>query len=126
MRDDRVLRPVSYVDDLEGVFDSLWLSETRERLEAYMGEQQSGGSTAAESHTGRTPPASPHLREGKLGDGRVQTRHESAPACGQAHTHLLRSTAPRSLTRACRCGQQGCALKRMTRQEPAKRRRTPP
>jgi hypothetical protein len=41
--DDAVLRPVSYVDDLENAFDAVWLASTREKLEAYMGEQQSGG-----------------------------------------------------------------------------------
>ena len=43
VRDLGLLRPISYVDDLEGVCDALWLASTRRRLEEYMGERQSGG-----------------------------------------------------------------------------------
>ena len=40
---DAVLRPVSYVDEIENPFDACWLAGPRHLLEAYMGEQQSGG-----------------------------------------------------------------------------------
>eukprot|EP00973_Karenia_brevis_P078447 10891854-Karenia_brevis.AAC.1 len=37
-----VLRPVSYVDDVQGVFDALWLEGAREMLESYVVFEQLG------------------------------------------------------------------------------------
>ena len=43
VRNPEVLRPISYVDDLEGIFDAVWLKLCRPRLEEYMGVLQAGG-----------------------------------------------------------------------------------
>ena len=40
-----VLRPISYVDELEGLVDALWLCATRQRLEEYATLMQNGGRT---------------------------------------------------------------------------------
>ena len=37
------LRPVSYVDDLQGFFDAAWLEVVRGPLEQYSGRWQAGG-----------------------------------------------------------------------------------
>ena len=37
------IRPVSYVDDLEALYDGAWLDAVRPALESFAGEQQAGG-----------------------------------------------------------------------------------
>ena len=41
--DKDCLRPVSYVDDLESIFDAVWLAATKKFLETYSGMDQGGG-----------------------------------------------------------------------------------
>ena len=38
-----VLRPISYVDEIESVLDGLWLAATKQLLEEYSTESHSGG-----------------------------------------------------------------------------------
>ena len=37
------LRPVSYVDDLEMIFDRVWLTAVSDQLKDFAGEEQGGG-----------------------------------------------------------------------------------
>ena len=52
-------------------------------------EQRFDGSTAAENHPDRSPPASPHLSERKPGDGRVrgEREHTRCDPPHRAHFH---------------------------------------
>ena len=43
VRNTKDLRPISCVEDIEAVFDALWLSEVRPQLESFMSFLQSGG-----------------------------------------------------------------------------------
>ena len=41
--DFKNLRPISYTDELQTLFDLAWLQKCRSILEAYVGSEQSGG-----------------------------------------------------------------------------------
>ena len=42
-RSARELRPVSYVDEMEGLVDALWLRAEKDKLQEFAGEEQAGG-----------------------------------------------------------------------------------
>ena len=78
-----------------------------------------------------TPPALPQHRltyaRGRSGTAGCERAKEARPRVVH-HTRLLRSTTTGPLTRACRCGQQGCVRANAQRAEKkqATKRRTPP
>ena len=41
--DLRNIRPISFTDDLQTLFDMAWLARCREKLERYVGAEQGGG-----------------------------------------------------------------------------------
>ena len=78
-----------------------------------------------------TPPALPQHRltyaRGRSGTAGCERAKEARPRVVH-HTRLLRPTTTSPLTRACRCGQQGCVRAKAQRAENKQttKRRTPP